>query len=83
MTAGQHVHPQPQIWLHDGVASVVGIAATVLMTVAIVAALYFGGHGASVSGAPAPNAAPAVDTHHGAPPAVGPLTSFPHRAIAE
>jgi hypothetical protein len=83
MTAGQHVHPQPQIWLHDGIGTVVGVAATILMTVAIVAALYFGGHGATLTGAPAPNAAPAVDTQHGTLPAVDPQTSFPHRAMHE
>ena len=81
MTAGQHVHPQTQIFFNGRLAAAFAAAAMVLVSIAIVVAIYLSAQSHTATSEPAPGAAPQT-----APEIRLPSTpfSFPqHRSIAE
>ena len=82
MTAGQHVHPQTQIFFNGKVAATFAAVAMVVVSVAIVVAIYLSAQShTATTNVPAPGAVPQA-----APEIRLPSTpfSFPqHRPIAE
>ncbi|MGH2407604.1 MAG: hypothetical protein ACRDF7_05965 [Candidatus Limnocylindrales bacterium] len=81
MTAGQHVHPQTQIFFNGKLAAAFAIAAMALVSIAIVVAIYLSAQSHVTTNVPAPGAAPQTAPEFRLP---NTPASFPqHRAIAE